>query len=125
MEDIARNEDLAPDTTSPVAVAGRVFGFWNDLFCLDAASLKTRWRWNDERLDGYVSLLAGNGRVVVCSTRGELLLFDAGDEKGKPLSRLQAFDYKADVWSHPALVGDRLYLRSQKEIVCLSLDESR
>jgi hypothetical protein len=31
--------------------------------------------------------------------------------------------HDAEVWSHPALVGNRLYLRSMNEICCLLLED--
>ena len=120
------NPDLAPDMTSPVAVNGLIFGYdYGKLTCLDAGDLSTRWTGRDRALNDYVSLIGSpsNGRLLISTISGELLLIKASADKFEVVSRLKAFDGEPDVWSHPALVGNRLYIRSKNEIVCLLLDE--
>jgi hypothetical protein len=56
------------------------------------------------------------------TTGGELLLVRADRERYTLESRLRIFA-EADVWSYPALVGDRLYVRNKAEIVCVRLTE--
>ena len=125
---IAQNDDLKPEISTPVIVNGLIFGTVNDaLLCLDAANPPTtRWRFEDKAFNEYASLIGGNSRVLAMCTTGELLLFAAEGQACRVISRLQVFRGKngrsPDVWSHPALVGDRLYLRSPEEIVCLRLD---
>jgi len=121
-EPVAVNEGLSPDTSSPVVERAMVFGVWEGLHCLDAADgLKTLWKAEDEAYQDYASLIAGSGRVLVTTVKGELLLVRAAAERYTLIARLQPFDYEAEVWSHPAIVGDRLYVRTQKEVVCLRL----
>ncbi|MBI5864058.1 MAG: hypothetical protein HZB38_06055 [Planctomycetes bacterium] len=77
----------------------------------------------DDAFDDYASLIAGNHRVLITTDRGELVLIDATGDAFRPISRLRLFEGKADVWSHPALVGRRLYVREKREVVCLSLGQ--
>ncbi len=53
--------------------------------------------------------------------QGELLLFDTRASDGAPLARLQLFEGEAGVYSHPALVGERLYVRGSAEICRIDL----
>jgi outer membrane protein assembly factor BamB len=124
-EPVAKQADLKPEISTPVIVNGLLFVTVNDLLiCLDPANgLAERWRFEDKAFNEYASLIGGNGRVLATTTTGELLLFAAEAQAPRLISRLQVFQGKSgrspDVWAHPALVGDRLYLRSPEETVCL------
>lgn len=120
----AVNPDLAPDSSTPVLLGGKVFGCWNSLYCLDAgANLKTLWTGDDDVFANYAALIAAPGRLLVATHAGELLLIDAAAAKFTILSRLRIFADDAEVLSHPALVGSRLYLRDMGKIVCVDLSE--
>ena len=129
-EPVATNRELAPDSHTPVAIAGRVFGVWGGLRCLDAATLKPLWTADDDAFNNYATAIAGatsagGNRVLVVSKHGELLLIDAAADTYRLLSRQMIFDDDSGVLSHPALVGQKLYLRGSDEIVCLDLAASR
>ena len=72
---------------------------------------------------GYASLIVGNGHLMVMTIDGELLLVRA-DRKGYELiARRRIFDDEnTEIWSHPALVKGRLFLRSESMIRCLLLE---
>ena len=57
------------------------------------------------------------------AVQGELVLLMASRESFSPVSRLRVFE-DTEVWSHPALVGNRLYIRSMKQVCCILLDGS-
>jgi len=119
---LAQNEDLVPDTSSPVVLDGLVFGCSGALYCLDLADgLKMRWEgFTGRAYDEYASLIAGNGHVLVTTVEGELLLIEATRAAYKVVSRLRLFENE-QVWSHPALVGTRLYVRSDAAAYCVLL----
>lgn len=118
---IARNDHLTPDMSSPVIVGDRVFCVNKLLFCLDLKNeLKTAWRGRDTALSGYGAIIADENRLLVVG-KGELLLVDAKAEKLSIVSRQQVFDDGAEVFSHPAIVGDRLYIRGENTLRCLKL----
>ncbi len=125
---VALAADFAPDTVTPVLVDGRVWGFNAGRFrCLDAASgLPPAWEWDGEDAGGHVSLIGGNGGVLAATNSGAVLLFPARPDRETQPERLQVFTaddgVSPEVWSQPALVGPRLYLRSRNEVVCLRLD---
>jgi outer membrane protein assembly factor BamB len=129
-EPVASNRELAPDSHTPVAISGRLFGVWSGLRCLDAATLKPLWTADDDAFNNYATAIAGatsagGNRVLVVSKHGELLLIDAAADTYRLLSRQMIFDDDSGVLSHPALVGQKLYLRGSDEIVCLDLAPSR
>jgi outer membrane protein assembly factor BamB len=124
---VATYADLAPDIHTPVAIGGRLFGVWQGLHCLDldaadSKSLKPIWKAGDPAFDDYATIIATPDRVLVTSKQGELLLIDARADEYWLISRQQVFQDDPGVYSHPALVGKRLYLRGSDEIVCLDLD---
>jgi outer membrane protein assembly factor BamB len=119
---IAVNEDLAPDSHTPVVVGKRVFGVWNDLFCLDLShGLKPVWRGEDNSFVAYASLIASNDRLLVVGLNGEVLLLDSKSDRMRILGRMPVFENDRGVYSHPAVVGTRLYIRGSAEIVCVDL----
>jgi outer membrane protein assembly factor BamB len=124
---LAMNQDLAPDTSTPVALDGLVFGNHGALVCLDLEDqLKTLWEeYDDEGLTQYCSFIAGNGHVLVTSQTGEIHLIRADRQRYDCVGRLSLFDDVADtdreVWSHPALVGNRLYIRNLLAVYCFLL----
>jgi len=122
---VAQNLDLAPDSSTPVVINGLVFGCFGGLYCLDTRdSLKTLYSVeDDDAFYDYAALIAGSDRVLVITVEGELLLIGADHNRYTLVSRLRLFE-ETEVWSHPAVVGNHLYIRSTFEICCLLLDES-
>lgn len=119
----AIHDGLTPDTTTLVTWKGRAFGTWNGiLYALDLKkNLKEVWTAEDDAFGDYCSLIAGNGRVLITTLRGELLLVDAESDKYRLISRLNPFTERAEVYSHPAVVGTRLYIRGSKSVLCIEL----
>jgi len=114
--------ELAPTTTSAVVTRGKLFGAHNGLHCLDVENgLKPLWH-QDVELSDHATLLADGERVLVISSTGELILLDAAANKCSIISRLRLFDDDVEVYSHPALVGSRLYARGASSLVCAELN---
>lgn len=120
----ASNPRLAPDSSTPVVIDGLVYGCRRKLVCLDLNNeLKTQYVLDeDAAFKDYAALIAGNGHVLAISVRGELVLLKALRDNMTPVSRLRLFQ-DTEVWSHPALLANRLYIRNMKEICCILLDE--
>jgi len=121
---LARNDELSPDTSTPIVVNGRVFGCFAGLFCLDLNNnLKTLYHADDEAFEDYAALIAGNDHILIITVEGELILIEAGAKSYTLKRRLSLFGQeKTEVWSHPALLPGRLYIRNSSEIYCLLLD---
>ncbi len=120
---ISINEDCAPDTCSPVIWKDRLFcTAYGELFCLDMKdNLKILWSASGDEFYDHVHLVAGNDRVLLWSTSGDLILFDAMADKYEPITKLRPFgNRKVETMSHPALTPHRIYLRDAIEIKCLA-----
>jgi outer membrane protein assembly factor BamB len=118
----AINPDLAPDCHTPVAVGDRLFGVWNGLYCLDLKNgLKTRWRIDQDAFAGYASIIASPDRLLVTAIDGAVMLVDPTGDKPRIAGQWKLFEDDHGVYSHPAIVGTRLYLRGSAEVVCIDL----
>jgi outer membrane protein assembly factor BamB len=119
---IAADDQFVPDTHTPVVVNDRLFGVHQGLHVLDVThEFSTIAKSEDRAFSEYASLIASPTRVLATTLRGELVLFDAKADKFAPLARLQLFEDEEGLYSHPALVGTRLYVRGSKSVVCLEL----
>jgi outer membrane protein assembly factor BamB len=119
---LAVNPDLAPDCHTPVVVGDRVFGVWSGLYSLDlSAGLKTLWHAEHDAFSGYASIIASDDRLLVTTIDGAVLLVDPTGDKFRIAGQWKVFEDDHGVYSHPALVGSRLYLRGSAEIVCIDL----
>ncbi len=117
-----QNVEANPDVTSPVEADGMIWlTTYAGLCCLDGR-LRVLWRWEQEPFKDAAQLIAGNGRVLILTKNGTLALVPSRpDATMKP--QLLPLVADAEVWSQPALVRDRLYVRTDSELLCLSLSE--
>ncbi len=121
-EPLAANDELLPDCQSPVLIDGKLFGVAHQLYCLNAADhLSLRWRSDDAAFREYASLIGSPDRVLATTLQGRLVLFDAAAAEFRKISELRLFDDEAGLYSHPAIVGSRLYVRGSGSVVCLEL----
>ncbi len=122
-EPIAVNMDLTPDCHTPVAFNGLVFGCaGGKLFCLDIDDgLKQRWSGRDDGFYDYLTIIAGNSHVLITTIEGQLMLIEAVADEYTLNQKLVLFEDN-EIWSHPALIGNRIYIRNDKEICCLLMD---
>ncbi len=124
---LAHYLDLCPDISSPVVIGDRLFGVCEKLFCLDISKgLNAVWTASDDAFHDYTALLGGPDRVLLTTIHGELLLVDATGPEYRLIGRHQVFHDDSGVYSHPAIVGERFYLRGSTSIRCLDLaDENQ
>lgn len=126
---LAVNTSLSPDMSTPVVVGDRVYCVNEQLYCLDLAEgLREIWVGEDDALAGYGSLIGSDDRLLVVGRGGQLLLVDVQADTYRVVSQLDVFQDKQSeevtIYSHPAIVGQRLYLRGEKSLVCLDLKAS-
>jgi outer membrane protein assembly factor BamB len=124
---VAVNEELAPDISSPIIVGQRAFCVSGQMYCLDVSNdLRPIWTSDDKAFGDYAALIASDDRILAIGIGGELLLIDALADEFNVVSRLNVFPNskasQTQLLGYPALVGSRLYLRGENELVCLDLD---
>jgi outer membrane protein assembly factor BamB len=88
------------------------------LVALDMATGALRWK---ERRYGHGQLLWVGGRLLVGAESGEVALVDVRPEGMQELGRFRALADKT--WNPPALVGDLLLLRNDREAACYRLPQ--
>jgi len=123
---IASSDALRPDTATPVVVNNLLFGSSGSLVCLNLANrLSTSWQADDDLFSYHNTFIAGPGQVLVVTQSGVACLFRATETRLETISRLPLFDdlpdTERDVWSHPAIVGGRLYVRNLLGVYCFLL----
>jgi outer membrane protein assembly factor BamB len=118
----ARFAGLKPETQSAVVVDNRLFGPSLELYALDLnKSLQLVYEARDDFFLEHVSLIASSDKLLIATSTGELILADAKADKLKILSRQTVLAGESGLLSHPAIVGQKLYLRGSREIVCIDL----
>lgn len=116
----AANDDLLPDCQSPVLVGNRLYGVANGLFCLDASrQLAEVWHSDDPAFSQYASLIGSSNRLLITTLKGKLLLINLDGDRFDKVAELDLFDDEQGLYSHPAIVGQRLYVRGSKALVRL------
>ncbi|MFN4257736.1 MAG: PQQ-binding-like beta-propeller repeat protein [Gemmataceae bacterium] len=90
------------------------------LRCVDPRTGKETW--NRPKVGAYhASLLrTGDNKMLMLSDTGELILFDPNAKEYQELARSKVC---GKTWAHPALANGLLYLRDDKELICLRMGE--
>ncbi len=117
VEEIWKSKAMKNVINSSVFYGKHIYGFDNNvLACVDALTGEKKWR-----IRGFQrgSLIAADGHLIVLGERGKLSLVEASPVKFKEISSVQILD--GICWTNPSLANGKLYLRNQKEIVCLNL----
>jgi len=101
-----------------VVVDGFLYGFdATTLRCLDWRTGKTRWE-QDGFGDG--TLVTADGRLVILSETGDLVIADARPDALHEVVRGHVL--KPTCWTRPAISGGRVYCRnSGGDLVCVEL----
>ncbi len=115
--DVWHSRFLKNHFSSSVLHDGYFYGFDNaTLRCVDASTGESKWAY---RGLGKGSLIAAGGRLIVLGDLGDLVLAEATPAHYQELARSQVLEGRS--WTAPSLVGSRLYLRNQTEMVSLDL----
>jgi outer membrane protein assembly factor BamB len=112
------NRNMRNHFNSCVLIGGHLYGNdENTLKCIDLAGGAERWR---SRGIGKGGLTAADGKLIVLTERGELVLAAASPDRYTELARAKVLT--GTCWTHPVLAGGRIYCRSHEgELVCLDV----
>jgi outer membrane protein assembly factor BamB len=112
----------------PKSKFGPLFHVGDALYGLDdgvfsCVALKTGQRmWKDGRYGHGQGLLVGE-QILLTAEKGELILIEPNPEKLVELARFKVFNDKT--WNPPALAGEYLLMRNDKEAACLQLKRKK
>jgi outer membrane protein assembly factor BamB len=120
-----KNKVLRTQTNPVVLLDGFVYGIdWSieskgRLKCVELNSGNARW---EDPTIGCGSLMAANGKLIVLSEDGELMIAPASPERFKPSAKAKVLDGKC--WTVPVLANGRVYCRNAAgDLVCVDLRE--
>lgn len=112
------NKNMRNHMNSCVLWKGHLYGVdENQLRCLVFATGEVKWT---DKASGKGSLILVDGKLIVLSEKGELLVAEPSPEGFKPLSRAQILGGKC--WSAPVLANGKLYARNAAgDVVCVNV----
>jgi len=83
------------------------------LVCLNLNTGEEQWT-SSKPMGYYCSMIARGNQILALSNEGELLLFRATPDRFDPIDSRKITD--AEVWGHPAISGNRLFIRELNAI---------
>jgi outer membrane protein assembly factor BamB len=118
------NKKMLINFSSPVVVGDHLYGLGpaKNLVCINLASGELAWEktgftpTDGGRAEAAFVVMGKN--ILVLSDGGELVLFAADPAEYREVSRTQAC---GKTWCNPAYADGRLYLRDNRELLCLDL----
>ncbi|MBA7659198.1 Outer membrane protein assembly factor BamB [subsurface metagenome] len=115
---IWQNRNMRNHFNSSVLWKGYLYGFdEGTLRCLDFGTGQTKW--SQARL-GKGSLMIADGRLIILSERGKLVIAEASPEKFEELASSQIL--KGKCWTVPVLANGRIYARNADgRLVCVDV----
>jgi outer membrane protein assembly factor BamB len=127
-EPSATSADLSAEMATPVVIGRHVIGIQDRLVALDAGdALRTLTTLEEPSLATYAAVIAGPVNVLTVGNDGRLSLYDTTDvgcrlnSTTTVLPAGKASDGHCPIYSHPAIVGTRLYIRGRNDLVCVDL----
>jgi len=103
------NKNMRNKHTNSVFWQGAIYGFdENTLACLDAADGEVKWKKSGL---GKGSLMLADGKLIILSDKGELVIAEATGAGYKELSRGPVL--KGPCWTAPVLANGRIFARTK------------
>jgi outer membrane protein assembly factor BamB len=88
------------------------------LHCVDSKTGKILWTKDKVGTYHATLLRTGDDRLLMLDDFGNLILLEPNTKEYRELARSKVC---GKTWAHPALSNGRLYLRDEKELICLRL----
>jgi outer membrane protein assembly factor BamB len=114
------NKAMAMQINCPIVRDGYVYGFDESTFkCLklqDGAE-----QWQDRSLGKGSLMMSADGRLIITSEKGELVIAQADPQKSNVLVRAQVLP-KSKCWTSPVLANGRIYVRNAAgDVACVDV----
>lgn len=112
------NKNMRNQFNSSVLWQGHLYGVdENQLRCLVFDTGEVKWT---EKSVGKGSLMLADGKLIVLSDKGELMVAEASPAGFKPLARSQVLGGKC--WTTPVLANGKIYCRNAAgDVVCVNV----
>jgi len=117
------NKNMRNHVNGCVLLNGFLYGFDGDagdsttaLRCVELATGSVRWT----EKTGIGGLMAADGKLIVMTEKGELIVTAATPDGFKPISRAQVLGGKC--WTTPVLANGQIFCRNAKgDVICLDV----
>jgi outer membrane protein assembly factor BamB len=130
-KEIWKNEGLTCYFATPVAVGKDhlyvvsgtkppAFASQAMLHCIEAQTGKELWRKSNVGKYHATLLRTGDDKLLMLEEAGNLVLLDPNPKEYRELARSKVC---GETWAHPALADGRIYVRDNKELICLELSK--
>ena len=117
IEEVWKSRVMKNHFNSSVLGGNFLYGFDNAILtCIEASSGTEQWR---RRGFGKGSLILADGHLIVLGDAGKLALVEVNSAEYKEKAQAQVLEGKC--WTVPTLAGGKLYIRNEKELVCLDM----
>ena len=119
-EKLWENKAMSMQINSPVVREGFAFGFDENVFkCVRLQD--GRQQWEDKSLGKGSLMMSADGRLILMSERGELVIAKANPQKFEVLARAPILP-KTKCWTSPVLANGRIYARNAAgNFVCVDV----
>ncbi len=116
------NKNMRSKLSGPVVINGYIYGIDDtQLVCLDWKTGEKKWA---EKSVGMGSLMAADGKLIVLSDAGKLMIVKAMPEKFELISSAQILEGRC--WTMPTLANGKIYARNAKGmLVCIDVSQKK
>jgi outer membrane protein assembly factor BamB len=124
LKEIWRTKDMKNHAANCILYKGYLYGFDGQvnegpLTCLDFKTGQKKWAQDDIRAG---SLMLADGKLLIMSSKGDLIVAEAKPESFNELGRVHVLDSSTECWTMPVLSGGRVFCRNRGgDLVCLSV----
>ncbi len=125
-----KNKDITCYFSTPIPVGKHVYAVTghlkfvptSSLHCIEAATGKVLW--TKEKIGTWhaAMLRTADDKLLLLTDHGDLILFQPDAKEFKELARTKVTKVKG-IWAHPALSDGKVYLRDDKELLCIQMPE--
>jgi outer membrane protein assembly factor BamB len=123
-----KNPALTCYFSTPVAVGkdhiylvtGALISPQATLRCVEAATGKELWKKGPVGKYHATLLRTGDDKLLMLEEAGSLVLVEPNAREYRELARSKVCGH---TWAHPALANGKLYIRDEKELICLQVGE--
>lgn len=111
--------------TNLICIDGFLFGFTPmkqggpELRCIDLPNEKLCWKWKAKL--GRAMMVVCNETIIILGEKGNLAAIELSSSGVKELFRTESPVLSQPCYSAPAIYDSKLYLRNEKNLVCLQL----
>jgi outer membrane protein assembly factor BamB len=116
-EEVWRSELMKNQFQSSVLIDGYLYGFHNKvMMCMKFDTGEAQW---EERGLGHGCVLPADGKAIVLGEKSQLILAKIAPDGYQAISQANVLNGKT--WTIPTIVDGRMYMRDEKEIVCVNI----